>query len=139
MSRRSIAVTGIISIMVILLLTPAICGCGGSGGENTPQAVADEFLGALVGHDGPGSYALISEKSKGECGITNVSWSGIMLKNPISESATYTLSDAVVEGDTAEVTVESSSGETTMHLSREDGEWRVDYELGEWYLAPAGS
>ena len=128
------------SSMLVALLCAALAatlvlmvGCGDSGGGD-PETVTREFLNALIAHDAPGSYALLSLKFQGEWGVTAITWNGAMMKNPIPETASYSVKGQDIQGDSASVTITPAGGaDEQVKLVKEDGEWLIDYELGQWY------
>lgn len=137
MGTSSIRPAAVLScIAVACVLAVALAGCGGGG--DTPSAAAESFLNAMIAHDNPSSYGLFSVKSQGEMGVTAMTWPGVMMANPIPQSASFTITGESIEGDTATVTITTGGGAGgTVGLSKEDGRWLVDYQLGEWYgLAP---
>lgn len=119
------------------LLASGLAGCGGGTGDSPSQA-AEAFLEALIAHDNPSSFALLSMKSQGAMGVTPMTWPGVMKANPIPTDATFTVNSESIQGDTAAVAITTAQGlDRQVALVREDGEWLVDYEIGEWYgLAP---
>lgn len=133
--KRTVAPLACIAVFCALL--PAVTGCGGGGG-GTPRAVTESFLNALVQHDAPGAFDYLSEKFKGEYGVTGITWNGLMTRNPIPGTATFTVTAENVQGDTATVTITPAGGAPqTVNLVKEGGNWRVDYTMGQWYgLAP---
>jgi len=135
-ARTSMSVAlGCAALAVTLVL---IVGCGGSGGGE-PKTVAQEFVNALIAHDAPGSYALLSEKFQGEWGITAVAWNGAMMRNPIPGTASYSVKGQDIHGDSASVTITPAGGaDEQVKLVKEDGKWLIDYELGQWYGLDSG-
>ena len=76
----------------------------------------------------------MSLKSEGETGMTLTTWNGLMLKDPIPKTATFSVKGENVQGNTATVTITPADGtDHTVMLSNENGNWKVDWELGEWY------
>lgn len=134
---RSPARSSLAAVLLIALLVSAAPGCGSST-DSTPAAVARKFVSALITRDASASFDLLSEKFKGEWGVTDMSWEPVMARTPIRPDATFTVRSATTDGDTATVTVLADNGEEgKVKLVREGGGWLVDYELGEWYgLAP---
>lgn len=134
---RSPARTSLRAVLLIVILLCAAPGCGSST-ENTPAAAARSFVSALITRDASTSFDLLSEKFKGEWGVTSMSWGPVVERTPIRPDETFSIRSAAVDGDTAAVTVLAGNGEAgTVKLVREGGRWLVDYELGEWYgLAP---
>lgn len=103
--------------------------------SNTPSAVAQQFLKAMIAHDAPTSFGLLSMKFKGNYGVTAMTWTPYATTyNLISADATFTVKSENITGDTATVTILNRSGkESPVKLVREDGKWLVDYSLGESY------
>lgn len=123
-------------IVGVLAVAPAGCGGGGTA-DGSPSQVAESFVKALAAHDNPSSYALLSMKSKGEIGVTPMTWPGVMKVNPIPPGATFTVKGESIQGDTATVTITTGGADRTVNLVNEEGEWLVDYQAGQWYgLAP---
>lgn len=119
--------------VMLAIVAVTLIGCGGRG-SGDPGAVAQEFLNTLIAHDPTGSFALLSEKFKGEWGITAVDWNGVMMRDPIPETASYSVKSQDIQGDTAVVTITPAGGaEEQVRLVRENGKWLIDYELGQWY------
>lgn len=135
--RRNAHVRLFVAVLALFAIVACFPGCAGGGG-GTPSEVAGEFLDALIAHDAAGSFELLSEKFKGEWGITSMSWNGVMAKNPIPETAAYEITGEEVKGESAEVTIKPGQmSEQVVNLINENGDWRIDYELGEYYgLAP---
>ena len=123
-------VLGCAALVVALVL---IVGCGSPGGGE-PKTVAQKFLNALIAHDERGCYALLSEKFQGEWGVTALAWNGVMMKNPIPKTASYSVKGQNIQGDSASVTITPAGGaDEQVKLGKEDGKWLIDYELGQWY------
>ena len=141
MGRRSLE-AGVALFCAVALVVPAVllAGCGGGGSaEGSPGKAAESFLNALIAHNNPSSYALLSLKSQGEMGVTPMTWPGVMMANPIPSGSTFTVKGESIQGDTATVTITTTTAgaDRTVNLVNEEGEWLVDYQLGEWYgLAP---
>ena len=120
--------------LIAAVLALSFAGCGGGGTANTPSGVAEAFLKGLIAHDAGGSYGYMSLKSEGETGMTLATWNGLMLKDPIPKTATFSVKGENVQGNTATVTITPAGGtDHTVMLSNENGNWKVDWELGEWY------
>jgi hypothetical protein len=128
------------AVLIATALALSVAGCGGGGTANTPSAVAEAFLKGLVAHDAGGSYGYMSLKSEGETGMTLASWNGLIMKDPIPKTATFSVKGENVQGNTATVIVTPAGGtDHTVTLSNENGHWKVDWQLGEWYgLAQGG-
>ena len=129
--RTSMSVAlGCAALAVALVL---MVGCGGSG-DGEPKTVAQEFLNALIAHDAPGSYALLSVKFQGEWGVTDIAWNGVIMNAPIPGTASYSVKGQNIQGDSASVTITPAGGaDQQVKLVKEDGKWLIDYELGQWY------
>lgn len=128
---RAVAPIACIAVACVLLLT--LPGCGG-GGDGTPKAVTENFVHALVQHDANGSFRYLSDKFKNEYGITGITWSGLMMRDPIPQTATFTVTGENVQGDTATVTIAPTGGvPQNVNLIKEGGNWHVDYAMGQWY------
>ncbi|MHB8895098.1 MAG: hypothetical protein ACYC99_07985 [Candidatus Geothermincolia bacterium] len=124
--------------LIAAVLALSVAGCGGGGTANTPSGVAEAFLKGLVAHDAGGSYGYMSLKSEGETGMTLASWNGMMMRDPIPKTATFTVKGENVQGNTATVIITPTGGtDHVVKLSNENGNWKVDWQLDEWYgLAP---
>ncbi|MBU4193415.1 MAG: hypothetical protein KKE79_00775 [Actinobacteria bacterium] len=63
-----------------------------------------------------------------------MAWNGAMMRNPISETASYTVKGQDIQGDSATVTITPAGGaDEQVKLVREEGKWLIDYELNQWY------